>query len=36
LSLREAHNLGGRVRHEIREDSLFIDAIVHMEPYEHG
>lgn len=36
LSLREAHNLGGRVRSAIREDALFLDAIVHMEPYEGG
>lgn len=34
LSLREAHDLGGRVRAAIRNDPLFLDAIVHMEPYE--
>jgi len=34
LSLRDAHNLGGRVRSAIREDALFLDAIVHMEPFE--
>jgi cation diffusion facilitator family transporter len=34
LSLRDAHDLGGRVRAAIRSDPLFLDAIVHMEPYE--
>jgi cation diffusion facilitator family transporter len=34
LSLREAHDLGGRVRAAIRSDALFLDAIVHMEPFE--
>jgi cation diffusion facilitator family transporter len=36
LSLRDAHSLGGRVRSAIREDPLFLDAIVHMEPFERG
>jgi len=34
LSLRDAHNLGGRVRSAIRTDPLFLDVIVHMEPFE--
>jgi cation diffusion facilitator family transporter len=34
LSLRDAHDLGGRVRAAIRSDGLFLDAIVHMEPFE--
>lgn len=38
LTLREAHNLGGRVRSAIRTDPQLLDAFVHMEPFEapHG
>jgi len=34
LTLREAHNLGGRVRSAIRSDPRLLDAFVHMEPFE--
>ncbi len=34
LSLRDAHNLGGRVRSALRDTGTVIDAIVHMEPWE--
>jgi cation diffusion facilitator family transporter len=34
LPLRDAHILGGRVRSAIRADSLFLDALIHMEPFE--
>lgn len=36
MSLREAHNLGGRVRSAIRTDRSILDALVHMEPHEPG
>lgn len=34
MTLRDAHNLGGRVRSTIRRDRTIVDALVHMEPYE--
>jgi cation diffusion facilitator family transporter len=34
LPLRDAHILGGRVRSAIRADPLFLDALIHMEPFE--
>jgi cation diffusion facilitator family transporter len=34
LSLRDAHILGGRVRSAVQDDRQFLDALVHMEPYE--
>lgn len=34
MTLRDAHNLGGRVRSTIRRDRTILDALVHMEPYE--
>lgn len=36
LPLREAHNLGGRVRSTLRSMPMVIDATVHMEPFETG
>jgi len=34
MTLRDAHNLGGRVRSTLRGTGTVIDAIVHMEPWE--
>jgi len=34
MPLRDAHNLGGRVRSTLRSMPMVIDAIVHMEPFE--
>jgi cation diffusion facilitator family transporter len=34
MTLRDAHNLGGRVRSALRDTGTVIDAIVHMEPWE--
>jgi cation diffusion facilitator family transporter len=36
LSLRDAHSLGHRVRNAICAEPLFLDVIVHMEPFEEG
>jgi cation diffusion facilitator family transporter len=36
MSLRDAHDLGGRVRSRIRSDRSFLDALVHMEPFDSG
>ena len=34
MTLREGHNLGGRVRSALRDTGTVIDATVHMEPWE--
>jgi divalent metal cation (Fe/Co/Zn/Cd) transporter len=34
MPLRDSHILGGRVRSAIRNDPMFLDALIHMEPWE--